>query len=207
MVVLVGCEESQAVCIEFRKLGHEAYSNDIQECSGGHPEWHLQMDVFEAIEKIRPDLLIGHPECKYLCFSGERWITEIPGRMQLREDAFTFFKKLWNSPVDKIALENSHSVYLNKNFGKPTQTIHPYHFGDPYKKATCLWLKNLKPLVPNNILARGHRYPAAWMESPGKDRSKIRSKTYHGIAKAMAVTWGGITMPSTPDSVSTPQSQ
>lgn len=189
MRVLIACEESQVVCIEFRKKGHEAFSCDLQECSGGHPEWHIKQDILLHLNNGW-DLMIAHPECKYLCFSGERWIKEKHGRAELRKEAFEFFKKLWNAPIKKIAIENSHSIFLNKNFSKPNQTVHPYHFGDPFKKSICLWLKGLPPLVPTNILPIGQRHPAAWLQSPGKNRSKIRSKTYLGFAKAMAEQWG-----------------
>lgn len=191
MRVLVACEESQAVCKEFRALGHEAYSNDLIECSGGHPEWHLQMDCFEAIEKHGPwDLMIAFPECKYLCWSGELWMTRKPGRNELRQKAFEFLKKLYyTSNISQVAIENSLSFFLERTWQKPIQKVHPFHFGDPYRKTTCLWLRGLKPLIPTNIVFR--REPAAHNMWPGKDRSKNRAKTYPGFARAMAEQWGG----------------
>lgn len=156
--ILIGCEESQTVCMAFRALGFNAFSNDLKACSGGHPEWHLQMDVFEAIKSRKWDAMIAHPECRYLCFSGERWMTERPERIPLRADAFEFFKKLSMVDIPFIALENSHSIFLNREYGRPSQTVHPYHFGDPFKKATCFWLKGFKPLTPTDILPIGQRH-------------------------------------------------
>lgn len=203
MKVLVGCEESQAVCKAFRELGHEAYSCDLQECSGGHPEWHFKMDIFKVIgggmlvmqsgELViidKWDLAIFHPECKYLCWSGERWLTNNPERMAKRMQAFEFLKRLYASPIERVVIEQSLSLFLERTWMKPTQTVHPFHFGDPYRKSTSLWLRGLKPLMPTNIVY--HREPAAHNQWPSKDRSKIRAKTYPGIAKAMAEQWGGL---------------
>ncbi|HEY3385780.1 MAG TPA: hypothetical protein VGK46_04680 [Saprospiraceae bacterium] len=184
MKVLVACEKSQVVCKAFRARGHEAFSCDVQPCSGGHPEWHIQGDVLNHLDEGW-DLMIAHPECKYLCFSGERWAA---WRMELRLQAFEFFKTIYNAPIKKKCIENSHSIFLNREFKKPTQSVHPYHFGDGFKKLTCLWLVNLKPLIPTNILWQ--RYPKAHRESPGPDRSERRARTYEGIANAMAQQWG-----------------
>lgn len=201
MNVLLGCEESQAVCIAFREKGHEAYSCDEQECSGGHPEWHIIADVLEVIKGgwfttqagtrvfiDKWDLGIFFPPCKFLCWSGERWLKDNPSRLEQRMQAFEFFKKLYFADIPSICIENSLSLFLERTWKKPTQTVHPFHFGDPYRKSTCLWLRNLKPLFPTSIVSG--REPAVHKMWPGKDRDKLRAKTYPGIAKAMAEQWG-----------------
>lgn len=188
MRVLVACEESQTVCKAFRERGHEAYSCDIQECSGGHPEWHLRMDCFKAIHLGAWDMMIAHPPCKYLAWSGERWLTGNPERQSLRADAFEFFKALYYQNIPMIAIENSLSLFLERSWQKPDQKIHPFHFGDPFRKTTCLWLRGLKPLVPTNITFR--REPSVHNMWPSKDRAKLRAKTFPGIARAMADQWG-----------------
>lgn len=201
MRILIACEESQAICIAFRNKGHEAYSCDLQKCSGGHPEYHIIADVMTVINggwvttqagaRVYIDkweLMIGHPECKFLCWSGERWIKNNPERLAKRMEAFEFLKTLYNCQIEKVCIENSLSLWLERNWKKPTQTVHPFHFGDPYRKSTCLWIRGLKPLIPTNIIWQ--RYPAAHKEGPSSERSKIRAKTYPGIALAMAEQWG-----------------
>jgi hypothetical protein len=188
MRLLIGCEKSGIVREAFRARGIDAWSCDTEPSQLPGP--HIQADLLQVMKKENFDAGIFHPECKYLCFSGERWIKERPGREDERLQAFDFFKACFNAPMKYVAVENSHSVFLKKQFRKPTQTIHPYHFGDPYKKSTCLWLRGFPPLVPTNILAIGHRYPAAWLESPAVDRSAKRAQTYPGIAAAMAAQWG-----------------
>lgn len=188
MKVLVACEESQVVCKAFRARGHEAYSNDLQECSGGHPEWHLKMDAFKAIALKEWDLMIAHPPCKYLSWSGERWMINNPERWLKRAEAFEFFKALYYHSIPKIAIENSLSFFLERTWQKPNQKLHPFHFGDPFRKTTCLWLRGLKPLIPTDITFK--REPAVHNMWPGKDRDKLRAKTYPGIANAMARQWG-----------------
>jgi len=220
MKVLLACEESQAVCIEFRKLGHEAYSNDIQECSGGFPEWHLQMDVFEAIKLKQWDLMIAFPPCTYLSNAGIGWFNEekygdkARQRKVNRLDALEFVKKIYNSDIPKIAIENPIG-YLNLNFRKPDQVIQPYYFGDEFSKTTCLWLKNLKKLIhiktdclfyqkthtdnKGEMITRyvngKKKSNSKWFQDawglPPLQRAKLRSKTFPGIAKAMAEQWGG----------------
>jgi len=205
MKVLLACEESQAVCIEFRKLGHEAYSNDIQECSGGFPEWHLQMDVFEAIKLKQWDLMIAFPPCTHLAVSGAAHFEKKrkDGRQQQGVD---FFMKIVNADIPKIAIENPVGIMSNI-YKKPTQIIQPYYFGDEFQKTTCLWLKNLKPLYHNAepnlfdnkvthsgkgefvIFRSGKKMAKHFAESFGN--GKLRSKTFPGIAKAMAEQWGG----------------
>lgn len=188
MRVLVACEESQVVCTAFRERGHEAFSNDVLPTSGGYPEWHLQMDVFKAIHLGTWDLMIAFPPYKYLAWSGERWLTNNPERQAMRKEAFEFLKAIFWQNIPMIALENSLSFFLERNWLKPDQKIHPFHFGDPYRKTTCLWLRGLKPLMPTNIIFK--REPAVHNMWPGKDRARLRAKTYPGIAKAMATQWG-----------------
>ena len=192
MKVLVACEESQAVCKEFRALGHEAYSCDIQECSGGHPEWHLQVDALELL-KMKWDLIIAHPPCTDLAASGARWFEEKrkDGRQQKSID---FFMKFANAECDRIAIENPVCI-MSSIWRKPDQIIHPWQFGHPEQKKTCLWLKGLKPLCETENV---YEY---MMTLPVKTRTRIwqlggghakeRSKTFPGIARAMAEQWGG----------------
>jgi len=200
MKVLIACEESQEVCKAFRKLGHEAYSCDILDCSGGHPEWHIKGDVLKHLDKDW-DLMIAHPPCTHLAVSGARWFAEGKKPWSLQEEALEFVRQLLNANISKIALENPVSVISTK-IRKPNQIIQPYEYGHPYSKKTCLWLKNLPKLVPTNIVEKGESivyksgrslpkwYADAW-KLPKEDRAKLRSKTYPGIAKAMAEQWGG----------------
>lgn len=187
-MVLVACEESQAVCIEFRKLGHEAYSCDLLPCSGGHPEWHYQQDVFEVIGQGW-DMMIAFPPCTHLAVSGAAWFEQKrkDGRQQQGID---FFMKIieqatWNG-IKHWAIENPIGI-MSTLYRKPDQIIQPWQFGHGETKATCLWLHNLPKLVPTNIVEgreqRLHRLP------PSPDRAKLRSKTYPGIARAMATQW------------------
>lgn len=188
MRVLVACEESQVVCKAFRERGHEAYSCDIQECSGGHPEWHLHMDVFKATHLGAWDMMIAHPPCKYLAWSGERWLKNNPERQLKRAEAFMFLKTLYYQNIPMISVENSLSYFLERTWQKPDQKIHPFHFGEPFRKTTCLWLRGLKPLIPTNIIFQ--REPAVHNMWPSEDRAKLRAKTSPGIARAMAEQWG-----------------
>lgn len=192
MKILVGCEESQTITIELRKLGHEAYSCDIQECSGGHPEWHIINDVIEIAYKEKWDMMIAHPPCTYLCNSGVRWLDIRNGKPTWIErynktlEASKFFKLLLNAPMHRIAIENP----IPHKYGelpKYTQIIQPWQFGHGETKSTCLWLKNLPKLIPTNIV--NGRDQNIWKTGPSNDRSKIRSKTYPGIAKAIAEQW------------------
>lgn len=188
MRVLVACEESQVVCKAFRERGHEAYSCDLQYCSGGHPEWHIMHDAVEVAYSGHWDIMICHPDCRYTAWSGERWLTDNPERLSLRMAALEFIKKLFGAPIEKICLEQSLSYFLERKWKKPKQKVHPFHFGDPFHKTTCFWLKNLKPLWPTSTLIKGeHRVHNMW---PSKDRARQRAKTYPGIAKAMAEQWG-----------------
>ena len=209
MRVLVGCEESQAVTIELRKLGIEAYSCDIQECSGGHPEWHYQEDIFKVIEREHWDMLIAFPPCTHLAVSGARHFEQKKkdGRQQERID---FFMAIANANIKHIAVENPVGIMSNI-YKKPSQIIQPYFFGDEAQKTTCLWLKNLPPLEHSNSInlfnkeithcnkgemvstSTGKTFSKWYWDTSGKkglERAKARSKTFPGIAKAMAEQWG-----------------
>ena len=204
MRVLVACEESQAVCKAFRKRGHEAYSCDIQECSGGHPEWHIQGDVLPLL-KEKWDLIIAHPPCRFLTNTGnpylnvEKWGEKAIQRAKDREEAFEFFMQFANANCDKICIENPIG-YPNTHYRKPNQIIQPWQFGHPFTKATCLWLKGLEPLKPfvteKPQNCKSYAYETM-IDERGKTISwnselsrKLRSKTFEGIAEAMAEQWG-----------------
>lgn len=239
MRVLVACEENQRVCMAFREKGHEAYSCDIIECSGGHPEWHIQGDVlkilnpenrFETVTSTtikgiwfqtvtgrkhyieKWDLIIAHPPCTYLTVTGNRWFNvERYGKKALkriadRDEAAKFFMKIANASCDKIAIENPIG-YMSTYYRKPEQIIHPYYFAESQddvnceRKATCLWLKGLEPLKyeirfePRVVhYKNGKGTDSPWhintMSLPPAERAKARSKTFPGIAKAMAEQWG-----------------
>lgn len=194
MKVLVACEESQTVCKAFRERGHEVYSCDILPCSGGHPEWHIQGDVIPLLNE-NWDLIIAHPPCTYLSNAGARFL--FPKGILNEErykkglEAKDFFMKLYNANCPKIAVENPVS---SKIYEMPlhTQEIQPYMFGHPFKKKTRLWLKGLPELKPTNIveIAESTTVAGNWFNKGGKDRQRNRSKTFEGIAKAMAEQWG-----------------
>ena len=186
MRILIACEESQAVCTEMRRLGHEAYSCDIIQCSGGHPEWHLQVDALELL-KMRWDMIIAFPPCTNLAVSGARYFKEkqADGRQQ---DSIEFFMKFANADCKKIAIENPVGI-MSTRYRKPDQIIQPWQFGHGETKATCLWLKGLPKLKPTDIVTG--REQRIWKMPPGPERAKIRSKTYPGIARAMAEQWAG----------------
>lgn len=231
MKVLVACEESQEVCKAFRALGHEAYSCDIQECSGGHPEWHIHGDVlqflnpakhefvfspypfvsgiiFDTMDGTRHyiekwDLIIAHPPCTYLSNAGARWLY---AGGKLNEDRYKkgiagkeFFLKFLNANCDHVAIENPipSSVY---DLPKCTQVIQPYEYGEPWSKKTCLWLKGLPILHPTEIVSDHKPFCSSGSYSKSHDpkykgaslkggSAKSRSKTFPGIAKAMAEQW------------------
>ena len=202
MKVLIACEESQEVCKAFRAKGHEAYSCDLQDCSGGHPEWHIKGDVIPLLEE-KWDMIIAHPPCTYLCVSGNRWFDiERYGdsaikRIEEREKAIEFFMKFVNAECKKIAIENPIGR-MSTYYRKPDQIIQPFEFGHPYTKQTCLWLKGLPKLLPTDILIKPE---TGWVNQSftpdGRyggfksfNGSKQRSKTFPGIAKAMAEQWG-----------------
>ena len=194
MRVLVACEESQRVCSEFRRLGHEAYSCDIEPCSGGHPEWHFQQDVTPLL-KEKWDLIIAHPPCTYLSNAGARHLYPkgVLNEERLKKglEAKEFFMLLYNADCPRIAIENPTP---SKIYGLPqyNQVIQPYQFGHPYSKRTCLWLKGLPNLIPTDIVdvSQSTKIPGNWFNKGGKERQKNRSKTFHGIARAMAEQWG-----------------
>jgi hypothetical protein len=200
MRVLLACEESQAVCIEFRKLGIEAFSCDIEDCSGGYPEWHIKDDVLNVI-KQNWDLMIAFPPCTHLAVSGAKHFEQKikDGRQQQGID---FFMQIVNAPINKIAIENPIGIMSNI-YRKPDQIIQPYYFGDEAQKTTCLWLKNMPKLYHNEkpnlfddkithvgkgeflTFSSGKRMPKWYSNGDGNKRSK----TFKGIAKAMATQW------------------
>lgn len=205
MKVLVACEESQEVCKAFRALGHEAYSCDIQDCSGGHPEWHIRGDVLPLLDE-KWDMIIAHPPCTYLTLAGNKWFKpeyreRFPMREQQREDAIDFFMRFVNADCEKIAIENPVCI-MSSRYRKPDQYIEPYYFGEPEKKKTALWLKGLPPLKPTDMVepiiihcksgANEPRWHMETMKLPPEERSRARSKTFPGIAKAMAEQRGRI---------------
>mgnify|MGYP001222973022 CR=1 FL=1 len=198
MSVLIACEESQVVTKEMRALGIEAYSCDIKPCSGGHPEWHIQGDVTPLLKQDW-DMIIAFPPCTHLACSGARWFEEKrkDGRQQ---QAIEFFMLFVNAKSERIAIENPVGI-MSTVWRKPDQYIQPYQFGDPYMKTTCLWLKNLPPLVPTNVVDKGKQIKlpggkvvSKWLVDtynlPKKVRGEVRSKTFSGVGKAMASQWG-----------------
>lgn len=194
MKILVACEESQAVTIELRKLGHEAYSCDIEPCSGGHPEWHLQQDVTPLLND-NWDMILAFPPCTHLAASGAKHFAakRADGRQQQGIDFFMLFTQLI---CPRVAIENPVGI-MSTIYRRPDQIINPWQFGDPYEKRTCLWLKGLPPLVPTDIVApparqvvRSGKTIPEWYSKGGKNRQKNRSKTFPGIARAMADQWG-----------------
>lgn len=225
MKVLVACEESQAVCKEFRRLGHEAYSCDLQECSGGHPEWHILGDAVKATrggqittmdgqahDVGKWDLLIAHPPCTYLSNAATRSFSlrvtpaeKVVSRWEQRAMASIFFMYFYMADIPRIAVENPVG-FMNRALRKPDQIIDPYMFAESTEdtenyvtKRTCLWLKGLPKLKTNNlpkpnnselfgVSPRGKAY--CWNETISRS-GKVRSKTFLGIAKAMAEQWGG----------------
>ena len=186
MKILVACEESQAVTIELRRLGHEAYSCDIEPCSGGHPEWHLQVDALELL-KMKWDMILAFPPCTHLAVSGARYFEQKrkDGRQQA---AIDFFMRFANSDCPRIAIENPVGI-MSTVWKKPDQIIQPWQFGHGETKKTCLWLKGLPPLIPTEIVEG--REQRIWKMPPSEDRAKNRAKTFPGIARAMAEQWAG----------------
>lgn len=218
MMVLVACEESQRVCEAFRMRGHEAYSADIQEPSGGHPEWHILGNVlpilngfceFRTMDGSRHDintawdLLVAHPPCTYLTCTANRWFDvskygeKALERLERRKFAVKFFMEFVKSNCNKVCVENPVGV-MSTLFRTPDQIIQPYFFGEPYEKRTCLWLRGLQPLNPTNMVcpnprkvyASGVSMPSWYSNAPKNERAKVRSKTFRGIARAMAEQCG-----------------
>jgi len=201
----VACEESQAVTIELRALGIEAYSCDVLPCSGGYPEWHLQQDVTTLLCQ-EWDMILAFPPCTYLTVTGNRWFDiekygdKAIQRHKDREQAIKFFMLLANNPCHRIAIENPVGI-MSSRWRKPDCIISPHHFGEPIEKRACLWLKNLEPLKATNIIeplekktfdsgrAMSSWYAKSW-NLPRNMRAIVRSKTSVGVAKAMANQWG-----------------
>jgi hypothetical protein len=230
MKILVACEESQAVTKELRRLGHEAYSCDIIDQSGGHPEWHIMQDVLPLLDGCchfkttdgakhavlgKWDMIIAFPPCTHLAVSGAAWFESKRSDGRQR-DGIEFFGKFLSADCDKISIENPVGIMsgdyvpkwfpdLAEKYGlprKPSQIIHPWMFGDPFEKKTCLWLKGLPELKatntveppPRTAFASGKTMPAWYADAwhlPAEERAKVRSKTFPGIAKAMAEQWAG----------------
>ena len=192
--ILVACEESQAVTKEFRRLGFNAYSCDTQPCSGGHPEWHIQDDVLKHLGRGW-DMIVAFPPCTHLACSGARWFEQKrkDGRQQQGID---FFMNIASAPTKYLAIENPIGI-MSTYWRKPDQIIQPWQFGHSTTKSTCLWLQGLPKLKPTNIVSKGERVHYAsgtsspiWHAKTGKGCGKSRSKTYSGIATAIAEQWG-----------------
>lgn len=221
MRVLVACEESQRVCTAFRELGHEAYSCDLVECSGGHPEWHIKGDVLPLLNgrcsfvtmdgasqtvEGRWDLIIAHPPCTYMSKAGARWMYPKAGqisqeRLALAYEAKAFFMHFTNADCERICIENPVPLKI-VGLPVPTQKVQPYQFGHPFSKATCLWLKNLPHLVPTEVLKEYKPFlpsnTGTYSRGGGGSRgvahdAKTAAKTFPGVAAAMAEQWGGLT--------------
>lgn len=194
MRVLVACEESQEVTKAFRNLGHEAFSCDIQDCSGGHPEWHIKDDVLNIINN-KWDIMIAHPPCTFLSIAGARHLYK-KGELNIERYekglvAKEFFMKLFNANIKYICIENPTPL---KIFDLPmfSQVVQPYEFGHPFSKRTLLWLKGLPALLPTDIIWQKNvktTKESDWFNKGGLDRQKNRSKTFEGIAVAMAEQW------------------
>lgn len=221
MNILVACEESQTVVKKLREKGHTAFSCDLMECSGGHTEWHIQDDVLPLLNgdcvfttqydcnevKIdgRWDMIIAFPPCTYLTVTGNRWFNvekygeKALQRIEDRKFAIDFFMQIANADCEKIIIENPIGV-MSTSWRKPDQIIQPYHFGEPFEKTTCLWLKGVQPLEYTNIVEPPKRkqfdsgksmptwYAEAW-KLPKEERAKLRSKTFDGVAEAMVNQW------------------
>lgn len=201
MKILIACECSGTVRDEFRKLGHDAWSCDILDTTAS-PKFHIKNCVYEVIGDGW-DMMIAHPPCTFLCCSGNGWMNHplYPNRAADREEAARFFMDLVNAPISKIAVENPIGV-MSSRFRKPDQIVQPWMFGDEAQKSTCLWLKGLPKLIPTNIVGRGEfithasgkkkpKWFADALNLSAEERRSVRSKTFQGIAKAMAEQWGG----------------
>lgn len=191
MRVLVACEFSGRVREAFRKLGHDAWSCDLLQADD-YSDYHIWGDVLQQLDKGW-DLMIAHPPCTYLAGSGLHWNKRVPGRAEKTEEALKFIEHLLNAPIEKIALENPVGA-ISTRIRKPDQIIQPWMFGEDASKKTCLWLKNLPVLKPTKIIKK-ERYANQTASGqnklpPSKDRWKLRSITYQGIADAMAEQWG-----------------
>jgi hypothetical protein len=214
MKILIACEESQRITIQMRALGLECYSCDIQDESGGYPQWHIKRDAIKEAYSGKYNLMIAHPPCQYLANVGNGHLKNKDGtinqlRLQKRKEAIEFVIKLFNAPIQRIAIENPISI-LSKALKKPSQYIHPWQFGELKYKKTCLWLKNLPLLEPTWIryqellnlpdnLTKPIEYPrnekGKYLQGKSREAKKQRSKTFQGIAKAMAEQWGETNFP------------
>jgi hypothetical protein len=183
MRILIACEFSGVVRRAFRELGHDAWSCDLLPAEDDSPN-HIQSDVCEVLND-RWDLMVAHPPCTHLAVSGARWFKD---KQEEQAAALDFVRLLLDAPIGRIALENPVSI-ISSRIRRPDQIIQPWMFGHGETKATCLWLKNLPPLTPTRIVEG--RTPRVHYVPPGPDRWKIRSRTYDGIASAMALQWGG----------------
>jgi hypothetical protein len=222
--ILVACEESQAITKEFRALGYEAFSCDLLPSSGGHPEWHIQGDVFKIINDGW-DLMIAHPPCTFLSASGSGWLyhpddknlptqarrphPKYPNRIQDRDEAVEFVKKIYESDIPYIAIENPIGM-LSSQWRKPDQIVQPWMFGDEANKSTCFWLKGLPLLMPTDVVGKGEffewvdgksgklkrqpmwYYKALSEAKTPEQRRTLRSKTFQGMAKAIAYQWSQV---------------
>jgi len=202
MKILIACEESQEICIAFRELGFDAYSCDLQECSGGFPQWHIIGDALNEVYSGKYDMMIAHPPCTYMSNAGARWMYPTAGNLDKNRfdkamEAKEFFMKLLNAPIKHIAVENPLPLKI-VGLPKHTQIIQPYEFGHEYSKKTLLWLKNLPNLIPTNI--KSDYKPYLPSNTGGKKKgqkysigiaknAKESSKTFRGIAQAMANQW------------------
>lgn len=190
--ILVGCEESQAVTIAFRERGFQAFSCDLLPCSGGHPEWHIQGDVLEIMNSRFWNAGIFFPQCTYICNGAQANITRRPhlGILEKREnEGIPFFMKMVNAPMHFIGIENPIGV-MSSRYRKPDQIIRPWMFGHDYKKDVCLWLKNLPLLQPTDIVKPPYKKLDFWSTQRNPGGVSLKSKTFPGIAKAMADQWG-----------------
>ena len=214
--ILVACEESQAITTRLRALGHEAYSCDLLPCSGGHPEWHIQDDVLKHLDEGW-DMMIAHPPCTFLASSGVQWLShpddkhlpfeerrphpKYPNRRKDMEESVEFVKALYNAPIPKVAIENPIGL-LSTKWKKPNQIVQPWMFGDEATKSTCFWLKDLPELKATNVVGKGEKvvyksgkshpkwYADAMRYAKTKEeRQLIRSKTFPGMADAIAEQW------------------
>ena len=201
MKILVACEFSQVVTKAFRDRGHEAYSCDLLPTEG-NPKWHFQGDVFKIANNptIGWDMMIAHPPCTYLSSMGVWWNYKRPERWILTYEALSFVKRLWDADIKMVAIENPIG-YLSNNWMKPTQIIHPWQHGQEFSKPTCLWTRNLPYILPTSIVGHGEFYTKAngtrmakWSHITSgtrkEERAKIASRTFQGIADAMAEQWG-----------------
>ena len=215
--ILVACEESGALTVRLRKLGFDAYSCDLLPTSNPDNHWHIQGDAIKEAYSGKYDMLVAHPPCTFLSVAGAKWMyhpadghlptserrphPKFPTRKQDQLDALEFVQKLMDAPIDRIVIENPVSV-ISSQIRKADQTVHPWQFGDEAKKSTCLWLKNVPKLVPTNIVGKGEvityksgKSHAKWYADAltnaktDAERRTLRSKTFKGMADAMATQW------------------